>query len=169
MNTGIYVVMGVAGSGKSLIGAALAHSLEVDFVDGDDLHSGRNIKRMAAGTPLNDKDREAWLRAIAKRIQKAKKSGTGVVVACSALKRSYREVLRSAAPDLRFIFLNGPRELIAERLANRGGHFMPPALLDSQIATLEEPSPEENAWVCDITKSPEELIADIVARITPPE
>jgi gluconokinase len=169
VNTGIYVVMGVAGSGKSLIGAALAHSLEVDFIEGDDFHSARNIKRMASGTPLTDKDREAWLRAIAKRIQQAKKTGTGLVVACSALKRSYRDVLRSAAPDVRFIFLNGPRELIAQRLANRGGHFMPPTLLDSQFAALEEPSPDENAWVCDITKSPEELIADIAARITPPE
>ncbi|MGH7651797.1 MAG: gluconokinase [Gemmatimonadaceae bacterium] len=169
MNTGVYVVMGVAGSGKSLIGGALAHSLEVDFVDGDDLHSARNIKRMASGTPLTDKDREAWLRAIAKKIEKAKKAGTGLVVACSALKRSYRDVLRSAAPDARFIFLNGPRELIAERLANRGGHFMPPSLLESQFAALEEPSPEEDAWVCDIIKSPEELIADIAARITPPE
>jgi gluconokinase len=169
VNTGIYVVMGVAGCGKSLIGAALAHSLEVDFVEGDDFHSARNIKRMASGTPLTDKDREAWLRAIAKRIQKAKKTGTGLVVACSALKRSYRDVLRSAAPDVRLIFLNGPRELIAQRLASRGGHFMPPSLLDSQFATLEEPSPDENAWVCDITKSPEELIADIAARITPPE
>jgi gluconokinase len=161
--------MGVAGSGKSLIGAALAHSLEVDFIEGDELHSARNIKRMASGTPLNDKDREAWLRAIAKKVQKAKKAGTGLVVACSALKRSYRDVLRSAAPDIRFIFLSGPRELIAERLANRGGHFMPPSLLESQLATLEEPSPEEDAWVADITKSPEELIADIAARITPPE
>jgi len=162
--TAIYVVMGVAGSGKSVIGAALARALNVDFVEGDDFHSARNIERMASGIALTDDDRAEWLRAIALRIREAKKTGTGLVVTCSALKRSYRDVLRAEAPDLRFVFLAGQRTLIAERLANRGGHFMPPSLLDSQLATLEEPALDEHAWVCDITKPPAEIVASLLAR-----
>jgi gluconokinase len=157
-------VMGVSGSGKSLIGAAFARALGVDFVEGDDYHSAANRARMASGIPLTDDDRAEWLRSLAARIGKAKDSGTGLVVSSSALKRTYRDVLRGAADELQFVFLKGSRALLAERLTGRRGHYMPPSLLDSQLSTLEEPSPDENAWVCDIMESPEDIVATLIAR-----
>ena len=163
---GLYVVMGVSGSGKSLIGAALARALGIEFVEGDEYHPPENVERMSRGIPLTDDDREGWLRALAMRIREAKDTGTGLVMTCSALKRSYRDVLRAEAGELRFVFLRGPRALIAERLAGRRGHFMPASLLDSQFATLEEPSPDEEAWVCDIRESPDDLVAALVARVS---
>lgn len=156
--------MGVSGSGKSLIGALLAQALGIDFVEGDDYHPAENIQRMSSGIPLTDDDRAQWLRSLAARIGKAKDAGTGVVVSCSALKRSYRDVLRVEAHDLQFVLLRGPRALLAERVAVRRGHYMPPSLLDSQLATLEEPAPEEDAWVCDISESPEVIVAELVTR-----
>ena len=164
MNSDLYVVMGVSGSGKSLIGAAFARALRVEFVEGDEYHPAENVRRMKAGIPLTDEDRESWLRALATRIREAMRAGTGLVVACSALKKSYRAILRAEAPDLQFVFLKGQRELIAARLAARHEHFMPPSLLESQLATLEDPSPDENAWVCDIAESPEDLVRSLVAR-----
>ena len=162
MNRDLYVVMGVAGSGKSVIGAALAQAIGIEFVEGDQYHSAENVERMSRGVPLTDDDRARWLRSLAARIRNAKEAATGLVISCSALKRSYRDILRAEASDLRFVFLKGERALIAERLAGRRGHFMPPSLLDSQLATLEEPSPDENAWVCDIRKSPQEIVAALV-------
>lgn len=156
--------MGVSGSGKSLIGAAFARALGIDFVEGDDYHSAENVQRMSREVPLTDDDRVRWLRSLAVRIRETKDAGTGLVMTCSALKRSYRDVLRGQASELRFVFLRGPRALLAERLASRRGHFMPPSLLDSQLATLEEPSPDEHAWVCDIRESPQDLVAALVAR-----
>jgi gluconokinase len=164
MNKGLYVVMGVSGSGKSLVGAAFARALGVDFVEGDKYHSAENVERMKAGIALTDKDREQWLRSLAARLREAKDAGTGVVMACSALKRPYRDMLREAEKDLRFVFLRGDRTLIAQRLAGRTGHYMPASLLESQLATLEEPSPDEDAWVIDITDSPENLLAALVTR-----
>jgi len=157
-------VMGVSGSGKSLIGAAFARALGIDFVEGDDHHSAENVQRMSREVPLTDDDRVRWLRSLAVRIRETKDAGTGLVMTCSALKRSYRDVLRAQASELRFVFLRGPPALLAERLASRRGHFMPPSLLDSQLATLEEPSPDEHAWVCDIRESPQDLVAALVAR-----
>jgi gluconokinase len=156
--------MGVAGSGKSLIGAALANALGIEFVEGDEYHSPENVERMSRGVPLTDDDRGQWLRSIAARIREAKAARAGLVVSCSALRRSYRDTLRAGASDLRFVFLKGDPALIAERLAGRRGHFMPPSLLDSQLATLEQPSPDENAWICDIRKSPQDLVAALVAK-----
>jgi len=156
--------MGVSGSGKSLIGAAFARALGVEFIEGDDYHTAANVARMSSGVPLTDADRAEWLRLLAARIRKAKESGTGLVVSCSALKRAYRGILRGAASELRFVFLKGPQSLFAERLANRRGHYMPPSLLDSQLSTLEEPSPDEQAWVCDARESPEEIVAALMAR-----
>jgi len=156
--------MGVSGSGKSLIGAALARALGIDFVEGDEYHPAENVERMSSGVPLTDDDRVRWLRSLAARIREAKDAGTGLVMSCSALKRSYRDVLRAEAGELRFVFLRGTRALLAERLAGRRGHFMPPSLLDSQLATLQEPSPDEEAWVCDIRESPQDLVAALVAR-----
>jgi gluconokinase len=157
-------VMGVSGSGKSLIGDAFAYALGIPFVEGDEYHPAENVERMSRGIALTDADRGDWLRALATRIREAKDAGTGLVMTCSALKRSYRDILRAEAHELRFVFLQGPRALIAERVAGRRGHFMPPSLLESQFATLEEPSPDEHAWVCDIRQSPEDLVAALVAR-----
>jgi gluconokinase len=154
--------MGVAGSGKSVIGAALADALGIEFVEGDQYHSAENVERMSRGIPLTDDDRAVWLRSLAVRIREARNAGAGLVISCSALKRSYRDILRAEASDLRFVFLKGERTLIAGRIANRRGHFMPPSLLDSQLDALEEPSPDEKAWVCDISKSPQVLVAALV-------
>ena len=160
-------MMGVCGSGKTLIGAQLARELDVEFVEGDDLHPRENVKRMAAGIPLTDDDRHGWLMAIATRLREAKQTGVGLVVSCSALKRRYRDLLRSAGDaDTRFVYLAGSRAIIAERMANRRGHFMPPTLLESQLAILEEPSADERAWRCDISAAPDAIVADLVARAT---
>ena len=157
--------MGVSGAGKTLIGGQLARALDVAFVEGDDLHPPANVERMTAGIPLTDEDRHGWLIAIAARLRDAKRAGVGLVVACSALKRRYRELLRSVgAGDVRFVYLKGHRALLAERMAQRPGHFMPPALLDSQLATLEEPVSAERAWVCDIRETPATIVADLVKR-----
>lgn len=164
-NTGLYVIMGVSGSGKSLIGAKLAAALHIDFVEGDDLHPPENVKRMAAGVPLTDDNRRGWLLRIADRLHAAQRARIGLVVSCSALKRSYRDLLSSSgSADVRFVYLTGSRELLAERLAGRRGHFMPASLLESQLATLEEPAPDEDAWVCDIRDPPDTIVADLVRR-----
>jgi gluconokinase len=165
VHTGLYVMMGVCGSGKSLIGANLARELDITFVEGDDLHPPENVKRMAAGIPLTDDDRHGWLLAIATRLREAKRAGVGLIISCSALKRRYRDLLRSAGDaDVRFVYLAGGRALIEERMAKRRGHFMPPSLLESQLSILEEPSPDEHAWVCDISEAPHTIVADLVAR-----
>jgi len=155
--------MGVSGSGKSLIGAGLARALGVDFVEGDEYHSAENVERMSRGIPLTDEDRARWLRSLAARIREAKEAGSGLVISCSALKRSYRDILRADAAELRFVYLKGERELIAQRLAGRRGHFMPPSLLESQFTTLEEPQPDEDAWVCDITRPAQDIVITLVA------
>jgi gluconokinase len=157
--------MGVCGSGKTTIGAQLARALDVEFVEGDDLHPPANVQRMADGIPLTDDDRHGWLIAIAARLLAAKRAGKGLVVSCSALKRRYRDLLRSTgATDVRFIYLKGSRGLLTERMASRRGHFMPPSLLDSQLAILEEPLPDERAWVCDISQAPHAIVAQLLTR-----
>src|SRR5688500_13902076 len=166
MKDSLFVVMGVSGAGKSLIGAGLARELGVEFVEGDAYHPAENVERMTRGIALTDEDRAGWLRSLAARIRAARTAGTGLVMSCSAPKRSYRDILRGGSPDLRFVLLRGERSLIAERLAGRRGHFMNPALLESQFATLEEPAPDENAWVCDITQSPEVIVAALVAQVS---
>ena len=156
--------MGVSGSGKTLVGTGFARALGVDFVEGDEYHSAENVKRMSSGIALTDEDRVAWLHSLAARLREAKEADTGLVMSCSALKRTYRDILRTGVGQLRFVFLKGERALIAERLAGRRSHFMPPALLESQFAALEEPSPDEGAWICDIRQSPKEIVAGLVAR-----
>ena len=167
MHTDCYVIMGVTGSGKTTIGAALARALATPFLEGDELHPPANVQRMAQGVPLTDDDRRPWLLAIAQQLRDARRAGLGLVVTCSALKRSYRDLLRSASGAggaLQFVHLTGDRDVIAERLAGRRGHFMPAALLDSQFATLEEPAPDERVWVCDIREAPEAIVASLVKR-----
>lgn len=167
MHTGLFVIMGVSGSGKTTIGSALARALDVEFLEGDLLHPPENVRRMAHGMPLTDEDRWPWLAAIAQHLRAASTASRGLVVTCSALKRSYRDLLRSqGAADLQLVYLAGTRDVIMHRMATRHGHFMPPALLDSQLSTLQEPAPDEHAWVCDIRQSPEAIVADLVQRLT---
>ena len=158
--------MGVSGSGKSVIGALLARALGIEFVEGDAYHSPENVARMSAGIPLTDEDRQAWLAAIATRLD-AGRAGLGLVVSCSALRRRYRDVLRAGRTDVQFVYLEGARAVLEQRLAGRHGHFMPSSLLDSQLAILEPPVPDEHAWVCDIGQPPEVIVAYLVARSQP--
>ena len=167
MSGALFVVMGVCGSGKSVVGALLARALGVEFVEGDAYHPPENVARMSAGTPLTDEDRLAWLVAMAGRLDEARQSGRGVVAACSALKRSYRDILRAGRADVQFVYLAGARAVLEERLSGRQGHFMPASLLDSQLAILEPPAPDEHAWVCDIGEEPDAIVAGLVARPGP--
>ena len=153
------VVMGVSGCGKSTVGALLAQALHCEFVEGDALHPAHNVEKMAAGQPLTDEDRAGWLRSIAARLADAHAQRRSLVVSCSALKRRYRDVLRSGAPGLRFVFLHGEPALLAQRMALRTGHYMPPSLLDSQLATLEPPGPDEHAIALEFSLPPQELAA----------
>ncbi len=154
------VVMGVSGTGKSTVGEALADALGVPFVEGDSLHPAANVEKMAAGIPLTDADRAPWLDLVAAQL-----AGGAVVVACSALRRVYRDRLRRAAPDLTLVYLHGTRELLAERMGRRPGHFMPTSLLDSQLATLEPPASDENALAMDVVLRPAEIVARVVRRL----
>ncbi|GAA0634198.1 gluconokinase [Streptomyces thermocarboxydovorans] len=164
MNTPhVVVVMGVAGTGKTTIGPLLAARLGVPYAEGDDFHPGANIAKMSAGTPLTDEDRWPWLDAIGDWAQG--RAGLGGVVSCSALKRSYRDRLRNAAPGVVFLHLTGDRALIEDRMSHRKGHFMPTALLDSQFATLQPLERDETGVAVDVTGSPEEIIARAVAAL----
>lgn len=162
------VVMGVSGVGKTSIGSALAGALGLEFVEGDELHPPRNVALMAAGTPLTDADRAGWLGAIAERLGRAQADGRGLVVSCSALKRSYRDRLRAACPGLRLVYLHGPAELLRLRLQSRSDHYMPVSLLDSQLATLEPPDPDESALAIDIAPSTPQVLAAALAQLQTP-
>jgi len=156
--------MGVAGSGKTVIGAAFAAALPAHFLDGDDFHTPENVARMASGTPLTDADRASWLNLLSDKLRTAVAANEPTVLACSALKRRYRDTLRQGAPDLQLIFLTGARALIGQRLTHRRGHFMPPSLLDSQLAALEEPAPDEHPWVIDVSPPIHVIVADLLRR-----
>jgi gluconokinase len=160
-----WVVMGVCGCGKSTIAAALAAAFDVAFLEGDAYHPPPNVVKMSAGIPLTDDDRAGWLRALANEIGAARERGTGVVVSCSALKRRYRDLLRTADPNLRFAHLQGPRGMIAARMQTRIGHYMPITLLDSQLRDLEPLQPDEAGITLDITQPPDALVASIIASI----
>lgn len=153
------VVMGVSGCGKSTVGRLLAAALQVHYIEGDELHPPENVARMAAGTPLTDADRHGWLQAVARQLGNATTEARGVVVSCSALKRSYRDLLRAAAPDVRFVHLHGDVALLQERMAARRGHYMPPSLLQSQLDTLQPPADDEQALSLDIAHAPPQLAA----------
>ena len=162
----LIVVMGVAGSGKSTIAAGLAEKLGVDFIEGDSLHPQANVNKMAGGVPLTDDDRWPWLAAIGEHIESERLSGQGVVVSCSALKHAYRDALRSKVHGrLRFVLLNGPKELISQRMLARKGHFMPQSLLDNQLATLERPGPDEDAVILDISHTVPTLLSEASAAV----
>jgi carbohydrate kinase (thermoresistant glucokinase family) len=156
-------VMGVSAAGKSTVGAALADALGLPFVDADDLHSSAHRAKMAAGTPLSDLDRWPWLDAVGERFAAHRR--TGLVMACSALRRAYRDRIRAVVPGVVFVHLDGSRQLLADRAGARADHFMPAALLDSQFATLEPLAADEPGLVADVSAPAEELVADIAARL----
>ena len=156
------VVMGVTSTGKTEMGRRIAAALDVPFIDGDDLHPRSNVEKMAQGVPLEDADRWPWLDRVGEALAEAE--GT-VVLACSALKRAYRDRIRAKAGPVRFVHLTGPKRVIAERMKMRVEHFMPVSLLDSQLATLEPPGPDEDAIEADIRRPPDELTAQVAARL----
>jgi gluconokinase len=158
----IVIVMGVAGAGKTTVGDRLAAALGCEFVDADDYHPPANREKMRAGQPLGDDDRWPWLAQLNGVLQEREQRGRGVVLACSALKASYRAVLLRDLADARIVYLRGSKAVIGSRLAGRGGHFMNPALLDSQFAVLEEP---HQAIVVDVDATPEALVGAIRAGL----
>jgi gluconokinase len=158
----IVVVMGVAGSGKTTVGISLAQELGVEYAEADTFHPKANIEKMSSGIPLTDEDRWPWLHAIAHWIREHQ--DTGGVVSSSALKRRYRDVLRSGG-DVWFLHLHGPREVIAERMKNRSGHFMPVSLLDSQLADLEPLEADERGLVVDILATPDQIVNRALATL----
>ena len=162
---GALVIMGVSGSGKSTIGQALAARLGWPFEDGDSFHPPGNVAKMSAGQPLTDQDRWPWLRAIAEEIDRVCNAGGRLVMACSALRRDYREILVHERNDVRIVYLNGTQALVASRLQERKGHFMPPGLLASQFATLEPPGPDERPVMVSINASAEAVVDDILRQL----
>ena len=156
-----FIFMGVSGSGKSTIGRAFAEATGGTFLDGDDFHPAANIEKMSKGTPLDDEDREGWLAALRDAI--AGSAAPVLCVACSALKEKYREVLRTPGRELKFIYLHGSKALLEKRLSDRSGHFMPPGLLESQLADLQVPT---DAITVDISGSPDEIVAGLCKKIS---
>ncbi|MDV2986712.1 UNVERIFIED_CONTAM: gluconokinase [Methylobacteriaceae bacterium AG10] len=161
----VLVVMGVSGSGKSTVAALLAERLGWILADGDDFHTPDSIARMRDGHPLDDAARRPWLARIRAWIDARLAAGENAVVACSALKRAYRQALIGASPRVRLVFLEGSRAVIQERIRARHGHFMPASLLDSQFAALEPPGPEEDPITVGIAESPDAIVAAVVARL----
>jgi len=157
--------MGVSGSGKTTVGAALAQRLRVPFEDADDLHPPANVAKMSAGIPLDDGDRLPWLRTVGGWL--ADHTETGGVLSCSALRRSYRDILREAAPRQLFVHLAGSPEVVARRVAGRPGHFMPASLVQSQFATLEPLGDDENGLTLDLDQPVDRIVEDYLAAVAP--
>ena len=158
----VIVIMGVSGSGKTTIGRSLAETSHWGFSDADDFHSPANVEKMKNGVPLTDEDREPWLRSIRAAIEQWNRDEPGHVLACSALKGSYREILGLNDPEVKFVYLQGGFDLICQRLKERKSHFFNPALLRSQFDALENP---KNALVVDASKEPQEIISEILVAI----
>ncbi len=164
--TSILVVMGVSGAGKSTVAKPLAERLGWTFQEGDALHPAANIAKMKAGIPLTDADRLPWLAAIGAWMDKERAAGQGGVVTCSALKRAYRDILANGRPFVRFVYLKGSEDLIAQRVDHRVGHFMPPSLLASQFTDLQPPGPDEHPIVIDIDQPEKAQLDEIVAAMS---
>ncbi|GLU49077.1 gluconokinase [Nocardiopsis ansamitocini] len=160
-----FVFMGVSGSGKSTVALRVSERLGLPYAEADAFHPAANIAKMSSGVALTDNDRRPWLESLAAWIGEHDRAGATTIMACSALKHSYRDILRSKAPGVAFIHLDGTTELIGERLRARADHFMPPGLLASQAATLEPLGTDEAGWVLDIACSPEELVEESVRLI----
>lgn len=156
----VVVIFGVSGAGKTTIGQALARELDWKFCEADDFHSPANVEKMRRGVPLTDEDRQPWLEKLREQIKKSLTENVDMVLACSALKKKYRDRLR-VNEEVRFVFLRGGREQIAKQLDQRRGHFMNSDLLESQFSDLEQPSPSENVIVVDLGKKPDELVEEI--------
>ncbi|WP_244607280.1 gluconokinase [Bosea sp. CS1GBMeth4] len=161
----VVVVMGVASSGKTSLGERLAERLGWPFRDADTFHPPANVAKMSAGIPLTDEDRKPWLAAIAAWIDGLRASGGNGIVTCSALKKAYRDVIVGGRPDVALVYLRGSRELIGQRMAARQHHFMPPSLLDSQFATLEEPGADEKPLVVQVEASKEAIVEQVVRKL----
>lgn len=161
----IIVIMGVAGSGKTTVGQRLAAALGWRFVDADDLHEPASIAKMASGQPLDDADRAPWLARLRRLIDELARAGTPAVLACSALRQSYRERLLGGCADARLVYLQASRALLAQRLHERAGHFFPAALLDTQLTALEEP---DDALVLDAGRPPDDIVAELCAALGQP-
>jgi gluconokinase len=159
------VVMGVSGCGKSTIAPRLAERLHWRSADADSFHPQSNVDKMSIGTPLTDADREPWLRAIADWMEQNRRSGGCAVIACSALKRSYRDILAGGRRDVMFVYLEGEFDLIEQRLAARSGHFMPTAMLASQFAALETPQADEPVMIVSIVARPDEIVSSIMTQL----
>ncbi|QEE61958.1 gluconokinase [Salinibacterium sp. dk2585] len=165
MQPPLVVVMGVSGSGKSVVGMGLAETLGLRFLDGDDLHPPANVEKMARGIPLDDDDRMPWLRLVGEALAEAAEAGQGIVMACSALRRSYRDGLRAAAPRTVFVHLDGSRELLESRLRTRAGHFMPVGLLESQLGALEPLAMDEPGARVSIEPAVDEVVAAAASAV----
>ena len=161
----VAVLMGVSGSGKTTIADGIARCEGWTLVEGDKFHPPANVEKMSRGIPLTDEDRWPWLRAIAAEIDAIRERRESAVVACSALKRAYRDILIGDRPDVVLVYLRGDKHLIATRMAARKGHFMPPALLDSQFATLEEPGPDEHPIVVSVADPPAAIVDEVVRQL----
>jgi gluconokinase len=164
MNPRVLIVMGVSGCGKSTVGQALGDHLSWEFRDGDAFHPAANVAKMKSGAPLTDEDRWPWLDAIASFIDAQRAANSHAIIACSALKRVYRDRLAGHHGDVVFVHLAGSKDLIEARMAARKNHFMPLGLLDSQFATLETPGPDEMAIAVSVAGSPDEIVADVLAQ-----
>jgi beta-N-acetylhexosaminidase len=158
------IVMGVSGCGKTTIGDLVARELGVRFLDGDSLHPVENVAKMAAGTPLTDEDRWPWLALVGSELAAA--GSEGLVLACSALRRSYRDAIRAQAPDTVFLHLHGSKEVLGSRLEGRSGHFMPAALLESQLATLEPLGADEAGVVLDIAAPVDAVVEQAMSSLS---
>jgi gluconokinase len=165
----VVLVMGVSGSGKTVVGQRLAEALGWSYQDADDFHPPENVARMRSGIPLSDADRAPWLASLATLVANAvAATGPGLVLGCSALKRDYRQRLTAGDPRVRLVYLAGPEAVIRRRLADRSGHFMPTSLLESQLATLEPPRPDERPIAVDVTGTPEAIVAHLLEALLSP-
>jgi carbohydrate kinase (thermoresistant glucokinase family) len=161
----VAVVMGVSGSGKTTVAVLLAAALGCQFQEGDDLHPAANVEKMSHGKPLDDADRLPWLRKIAEEIDGWRARGESGVLTCSALKRSYRDIIIGERLDVTLVYLKGDYDLIHRRMAARQEHFMPAKLLDSQFAALQEPTPDEHPIVVDVRGRPPDIVTEIVHQL----